>query len=83
MVNQDEEVIEEDDMVEERYVAPVQFAGTSNTNTKYQIPNTNLLEYQIPIDDTNHLQMIGIVISKITVSTKVSMVPKPWAFSRF
>ena len=31
MVNQDEEVIEEDDneMAEERYVAPVQFAGTS------------------------------------------------------
>ena len=30
VVNQDEEVIEEDDMAEERYVAPVQFAGISS-----------------------------------------------------
>ena len=33
VVNQDEEVIEEDDMAEERYVAPVQFAGTSVDGT--------------------------------------------------
>ena len=33
VVNQDEEVIEEDDMAEERYVAPVQFAGTSSEDT--------------------------------------------------